>query len=410
MGILGCGAKNMTSAEKVKFQGSQGTTLTGRLHRAQGKQAGCALFAHCFTCSKDIRAAVDITQRLAERGITTLRFDFTGIGESSGDFSDTNFSSNIDDLVAAATFMQERMEAPQLLIGHSLGGAAVLAAAHRLHDVRAIATIGAPFDPKHIRHLVDAEADVIIKEGEAAVRIGPRSFRIKKQFLDDLDSHASAHSIAKLRKALLIMHAPEDTIVSIDNAKAIYQAAHHPKSFVALDGADHLLMKRKDAHYAAEMLAAWAARYLPPVDYALSTHQVVVEGTAHGFANSVHSGRHILNADEPIDVGGGDTGPSPYDLLLAALGACTSMTLRMYANRKQWPLEGIRVALSHAKVHAKDCDDCGEHKGRLDVIDRSIALKGELSEEQRKRLIEIADKCPVHRTLNSAVHIRTKAE
>jgi uncharacterized OsmC-like protein/alpha/beta superfamily hydrolase len=397
--------------ERVEFEGSHGTALVGHLEHARGPMQACALFAHCFTCSKDIKAAVQISRSLAEQGVTTLRFDFTGLGESPGDFADTAFSSNIDDLVAAARFLRERGEGPSLLVGHSLGGAAVLAAAAKIDEAKAVATVGAPFEPQHVRHLLAPASEELAKKGVAEVLIAGRKFRIKQQMLDDLDKQCSREAIASLGKALLVFHSPQDNIVGIDNARRIYQAARHPKSFVSLDGADHLLRKQADARYVGSVLAAWAQRYLDLQPHTpLEPGVVVVEAGAVGFAQRVRSGRHQLAADEPLDVGGTDTGLGPYDLLLAGLGACTSMTLRMYADRKKWPLEAVRVSLKHAKIHAKDCTECETKTGKLDDIERTLELEGALDDTQRARLLEIADMCPVHRTLHNEVRIRTRLE
>jgi putative redox protein len=372
-----------------------------------GEARAYALFAHCFTCSKDLRAARHISRALAERGIGSLRFDFTGLGESEGDFADTNFSSNIDDLVAAADFMRQRAQAPALLVGHSLGGAAVLAAAHRIDECTAVATIGAPHDAEHVRQLLDDEADTIVAEGEACVSVAGRSFRIKKQLLDDLAEQQVDRRIATLKRALLVLHSPTDNIVGIDNARLIFQEARHPKSFVSLDGADHLLSRERDARYVAEVLASWASRYLPEPTQVESAEprRVRVAGGSDGFRQRVTVGPHASWADEPEALGGSDAGPNPYELLLAGLGACTSMTLTMYAKRKGWPLDEVEVLLSHAKIHASDCEECETKQGKLDRIERGIRLRGALDDEQRERLMQIADKCPVHRTLQSEVQV-----
>lgn len=394
--------------EVVRFTGSE-HELVGRLHPALGPTRAYALFAHCFTCSKDLRAAVRIGRALAERGIATLRFDFTGLGESSGDFADTNFSSNVADLLAAARHLEEHFEAPQLLVGHSLGGAAVLAAAAQIDACRAVATIGAPADPEHVAHLFSNHGEDIARDGEAEVRLAGRRFRIKKQLLDDLRNQCSAERIRQLGRSLLIMHSPTDTIVGIENAGAIYQAARHPKSFVSLDGADHLLSRAVDARYVADVLSAWAGRYLAPTDEVDVDvpRAVVVQGGRENFRQHVEMGPHTLVGDEPVSVGGDDSGPTPYDLLLAALGTCTSMTVRMYADRKGWPLEGVEVRMTHDKIHARDCEDCERETGKVDVIDRTLTVKGDLDESQRARLLAIADRCPVHRTLHGEVKIRS---
>ncbi|MEM7024748.1 MAG: bifunctional alpha/beta hydrolase/OsmC family protein [Pseudomonadota bacterium] len=399
-------------SQKVTFANHEGEQLAARLDLPAGPPRAYALFAHCFTCSKDIFAASRISQELARRGFAVLRFDFTGLGASEGEFANTNFSSNIRDLVSAARYLREHLEAPKILIGHSLGGAAVLAAAEEVAEALAVATIGAPFEPAHVGHLF-AEAQAEIEaQGEAEVLLAGRPFRVKKQFLEDIAEQQQAERIGRLKKALLIFHGPKDATVGIENAALIFQAAKHPKSFVSLDDADHLLSRRGDAIYVAEVLAAWASRYLPAqvaeAEEAPHEDEVVVTETRTGrFTQTVRAGRHILSADEPKRVGGDDTGPGPYDLLLAGLGACTSMTMRLYAERKSLPLERATVHLRHQKIHAEDCADCETEKGMLDEIERRIEVTGPLEETDRAKLLSIADKCPVHRTLMHEVKIRT---
>ncbi len=340
-----------------------------------------------------------------------LRFDFTGLGGSSGDFANTNFSSNVADLVAAADWLREAHAAPQLLIGHSLGGAAVLAAAHRIPEALAVATIAAPFEPAHIGHLLAPAAADLAAKGEAEIDLAGRRFRIKQQLLDDLAQTSNAAAIGSLHKALLVFHSPRDTLVSIDNAAQIFLAAKHPKSFVSLDDADHLITRKADAEYIAEVLAAWAARYVdaPATASTPAAGEVVVAETREGkFIQAITVGPHRLRADEPVAAGGDDTAPSPYDLLLAALGSCTAMTVRLYADLKKLPLERVRVRLRHAKVHAQDCAECETKEGKIDRIERDITLEGTLDDAQRARLMEIADKCPVHRTLHSEVSVVSK--
>lgn len=396
---------------ETTFTGAHGAALAARIERPPGAPRAWALFAHCFTCTKDLQAARQISASLAARGYGVLRFDFTGQGESEGEFADTNFSSNVEDLLAAVAFLRAEHEAPRLLIGHSLGGAAVLAAASEVPEAVAVATIGAPFEPAHVRKLLCERAPELAHEDEAEVVLAGRRFRIKRQLIDDLVAQNQPERIAKLGKALLICHAPFDQVVGVDNARQIFAAAKHPKSFVSLDDADHLLTRPADAEYVSEVVAAWAARYLPPVnEEALPHGEVTVEGGSAGYAQRVRLGAHTFWADEPSTYPGGtDTGPSPYELLLAGLGACTSMTLRMYADRKGWPLEGVHVWLDHQKIHAKDCEDCDGASGRLDEIQRVVTVKGPLDAEQRARLLEIADRCPVHRTLLGEIKIRTRA-
>jgi len=400
-------------SEKVTFAGASGDQLAARLDLPQGKPRAFVLFAHCFTCNKDIFAAARIAGGLAAQGFAVLRFDFTGLGASEGDFANTNFSSNVEDLVRAADFLRESHEAPKLLIGHSLGGAAVLAAAGRVPEALAVATIAAPADPAHVAaHFTEARPEIEAK-GEAEVLLVGRPFRIKKQFLEDIEQQKLEPAIAGLRKALMVFHAPRDATVGIDNASRIFLAAKHPKSFVSLDDADHLLSRKADAVYVAEVLAAWAGRYLGEgaavPELRARPGEVVVEETGEGtFTQRIAAGPHQLRADEPESVGGLDSGPSPYDFLLAGLGACTSMTLRLYAGRKGLNLKRTRVTLSHDKIHAEDCESCETREGRIDRIERVIDLEGELSGAERQRLLEIANKCPVHRTLESEVLVATR--
>jgi putative redox protein len=413
-------------SEKLTFEGAGGETLAARLDLPAGEPRAYALFAHCFTCSKDIFAAKRIAGALAEGGIAVLRFDFTGLGHSEGEFANTNFSSNVDDLVAAAEYLRANRAAPKLLIGHSLGGAAVLAAAARVPEAVAVATIGAPSDPGHVAHLFRDAAAEIAAKGEAEVDLAGRRFRVKKQFLDDIAAQKLEPALGTLRKALLLFHAPRDETVGIDNAGQIFAAAKHPKSFVSLDDADHLLSRKADAVYVAQVLAAWADRYLgagagteagaeagagvePAPPLVVDPGAVAVrERDGARFAQEIAAGRHRFAADEPAGYGGDDSGPTPYDLLLAGLGACTTMTVRMYAERKGWPLERAEVRLTHEKIHARDCADCETREGRIDRIDRRLKLDGPLDAAQREKLLEIADKCPVHRTLTGEIKINTE--
>ena len=403
--------------ERFDFQGANGHALSGRLELPEGTPTAYALFAHCFTCGKDALAATRIARHLAGLGIATLRFDFTGLGGSEGEFANTGFTSNIEDIVAAADHLRLTRMAPALLVGHSLGGAAVLAAAGRIPEAKAVATIGAPFDAAHVLHLFGDRAPAIADTGSTKVEIGGRPFQIGRSFVEDLTRHDQGSRIGELRRSLLVMHAPGDATVGIDNASQIFLKARHPKSFVSLDGADHLLSRPRDAEYAASVIAAWASRYLgsdaetaqPAVVDSPAGARVMVEETGKGkFQNQIRIGRHRLIADEPENVGGLDSGPGPYDFLLAGLGACTAMTIRLYADKKGWPLRRVQVALDHDKIHAQDCADCETREGKVDEITRTLTLEGDLDAEQRARIFEIADKCPVHRTLHSEIKIRTK--
>ena len=396
--------------ERLEFANEMGEKLAALVDLPLGKPVAFALFAHCFTCGKDNISAKRISERLAMCGIAVLRFDFTGLGMSEGEFADTHFSSNVDDLVAAGDHLRKTYGAPAILIGHSLGGAAALAAAHRIPDARAVVTIAAPSDPAHVVGLFKDHVDKIREQGQVEVQLAGRPFRIKREFLDDVAEQRIEDCLANLRKALLVFHSPTDDIVGIENASRIFTTAKHPKSFVSLAGADHLLSKKDDAVYVANVIAAWAERYLeqPAERSDEQVGIVLVRETGGGkFQQEIMSGPHRFLADEPVKAGGLDSGPGPYDLLLASLGACTSMTLRLYAENKKLPLQRVSVRLTHNKIHAEDCLNCETKEGMIDRIDRNITLEGPLTADERKRLLEIADKCPVHRTLESEIEIRT---
>ncbi len=399
------------SSQRIKFPGTHGD-LDARLDLPSGPPRDYALFAHCFTCSKDTVAASRVSRALAARGIAVLRFDFTGLGGSDGEFANTNFSSNTEDLIRAVEFLRQRARAPGILIGHSLGGAAVLSAAEQVSECKAVVTIGAPSDPDHVRHLFVDSIDEIESRGEKEVLLAGRKFVVRKQFLDDISEQNLSQKIHRLNRALLVMHSPRDDTVDIDHARAIYQAALHPKSFISLDGADHLLTNKDDAEYVAQVVSAWVSRYLPrgSEQTAPDTEPrtvLVSEDKTGKFSQNVRIGPHRLRADEPVTYGGDDSGPSPYDFLLAALGTCTAMTIRMYAQRKGLPLQQVEVELNHDKIHAAECESCESEFGKIDQIQRRIRMTGELDAEQRRRLLEIADKCPVHRTLHSEVLVET---
>ena len=397
------------SSQNISFQGAHGQTLAGVLDLPSGRHPrAIALFAHCFSCSKDIAASRMITRELANQGIGVLRFDFTGLGKSEGDFSDTNFSTNLEDLEAAAHWLGEHHGGPDLLVGHSLGGAAVLAVARRIASVKAVATIGAPSDAGHVVHNFGSKLDEIESAGEAEVMLAGRPFTIKQQFVEDVSEANVLEAVANLDRPLLILHAPTDQTVGIDSASKLFVAAKHPKSFVSLDTADHLLTKSADAIYAADIIANWAARFLPSIDEPETAQSVggvhVVETNGGLYQNRVSIGKHRYLADEPVSVGGGDTGPGPYEYLSAGLGACTSMTIRMYADRKKWPLESVAVNVTFTREENPE-DPAGE---RIDTFHRAVTIEGDFDEAQRLRLLEIADKCPVHRTLKRVVAIKTQ--
>ena len=399
---------------KLEFENKDGQALAARLDLpVAGKPAAYALFAHCFTCSKNIKAIAHITRALNREGIAVMRFDFTGLGESEGDFADTNFSSNVDDLIVAANFLKSLYEAPKILIGHSFGGAAVLQAARRIPSSKAVVTIAAPADPRHVTQSLGSATRVIQSRGEAEVSLAGRTFKVKKQFLDDLQLVNMKEVLKNLNRALLVLHSPVDETVGIENAAQIFQAARHPKSFVSLDKADHLLTEQADSLYAGAVIAAWACKYIDVSDRDQPSedkgrHQVTTQIGKSGYVTDIMAAGHSLVADEPPSMGGTDLGPAPYDLLMAALGTCKAMTLRMYSDRKQWPLEAVTVQLNHKKIDAADCETCQTKEGKLDQFDCEIDLSGELDDQQKKRLLQIADRCPVHRTLHSEIIVRSK--
>ena len=399
------------TTQRFTFPGHAGDDLAARLDLPDGPHLATAIFAHCFTCGKDIAAARRIAARLAGMGIAVLRFDFTGLGHSGGEFANTTFTSNVGDIVRAAEALASKGMPPSLLVGHSLGGAAVLKAAGAIPGVKAVVTIGAPFDPRHVTHNFSDSLENIRKDGQAEVMLAGRRFAIGQDFVEDVSAAALEPAIAKLGKALLILHAPRDATVGIDNATRIFTAAKHPKSFVTLDDADHLISRLEDADYAAEVIAAWAGRYLDlkrpaPPPGAPEGIVRVSEADPEGFLQDINSGPfHHAVADEPEAYGGTNRGMSPYGFLAAGLGACTSMTIRMYARRKGWPLTHVSVDVSHDKVHAQDAET--SKAVRIDTFRREIRLEGELDKDQRLRLMEIADKCPVHRTLEMGATVET---
>jgi uncharacterized OsmC-like protein/pimeloyl-ACP methyl ester carboxylesterase len=398
---------------KITFIGHADTPLAARLDMPVGQIRATAIFAHCFTCSKDIPAAQRIAQRLAAMGIAVLRFDFTGLGHSSGEFANTDFTSNVDDLIKAADYLRENHTAPALLIGHSLGGAAVLKAAGQIPSIKAVVTIGAPADPGHVVHNFGSSLDEIAANGSATVNLAGRPFTITQDFVSDVSKANLLPAIANLKRALLVLHSPTDQTVGIENAAQIFEAAKHPKSFVTLDNADHLITGKRDAEYAAEVIAAWSTRYLDIQQPAapIGAPEGIVRATEadpDGFLQDITAGPlHHTLADEPVTYGGADKGMTPYQFLSAGLAACTSMTIRMYARRKSWPLETIHVDVTHDKVHAQDCETCQSQTGKIDVFTRKIHMAGPLDSTQTKRLLEIADKCPVHRTFGTEIRVET---
>jgi len=400
------------SLQKVIFYNKTGQQLAGRLELpANQTPHNFVLFAHCFTCNKNLLAIKNISKSLTSSGFGVLRFDFTGLGESEGDFAETNFSGNVEDLIAAAAYLRDTYKEPSLLIGHSLGGAAAIIAASKIPSIKAIATIAAPSNPVHVKNLLRSDIEEIKLKGKAVVNIGGRDFTIKKQFLEDLETRTLAQIVKELRKPILIMHSPQDQIVTIKNAEEIYVAAYHPKSFVSLDGADHLLSDKKDSSYAGSVISGWAKRYLEiPQDKRISSEQQVVASldASDGFSTSMKVGNHYMMADEPEKFGGNDFGPSPYDLVSAGLSACTAMTIQMYVKRKGWDLQNVEVHTSYSKSHAADCEDCESPGSKIDTFHRELKLTGNIDKKQTQRILEIADKCPVHKTLHSETQVITK--
>lgn len=400
------------SLSKISFTNAESQTLSGRLELPVDQHPhNFALFAHCFTCNKNLGAVRNISRALTSQGFGVLRFDFTGLGDSEGDFADTNFSGNVEDLVAAADFLAKEYQAPSLLIGHSLGGAAAIFAAAEIDSIKAVATVGAPSDPTHVQHLLRSGLAEIEANGKAIVNLSGRDFTIKKQFLDDLETKSLPTVAKNLNKALLVMHSPQDTTVGIRNAEEIYHAAKHPKSFVTLDDADHLLMRKEDSIYVGNVIAGWSSRYvdIPKEPKLKSQHHVVASlGNDEGYTTQMKVGNHYMLADEPESVGGNDFGPSPYEFVSAGLSSCTAMTIKMYVSRKGWDLQNVEVHTSYSKKHIEDCENCEDPTAKIDTFNREIKLEGDLDEKQIARILQIADKCPVHKTLHSETQVITK--
>jgi len=398
------------AAENVKFTNDRGFELSGKVEfPLSSKPEAYAIFAHVFTGSKNLNASRHISRSLTLNGIAVLRFDFTGLGDSQGLFSDTNFTTNVEDIKAAARFLEENYEAPKIIVGHSLGGAASVFAAKELDSVQAVATVGAPSEPEHVTHLFGCNIEDIEKQGHADIVIGGRNFVIKKQFLEDLRTKDMYQIVKDLNKAILILHSPQDSIVEIENAAKIYHAAMHPKSFVTLDHADHMLSNKDDAYYTGNVISSWVRRYIDiETKPKLTTKkQVVAQLGNEGFTTEILAGRHGLVADESESLGGDDFGPSPYELLNAALGACTVMTLQMYARRKKWDLQNVKVHLSFNRSYREDCASCTEVEKRIEKVEKVLEFEGDLDKEQKDRLLEIADRCPVHRTMLGNIQVES---
>jgi putative redox protein len=400
----------MPRTEKVKFKNANNYELSAILESpADTKPIAYAVFAHVFTGNKSLTATRHIARGLTQNGVAVLRFDFTGLGESEGDFADTNFTSNVSDILAAAQYLEEHYEAPKILIGHSLGGAAVIFAASQLENLKAVATVGAPSEPEHVTHLIQDKIDDIVAMGKANVNIGGRTFTIKKQFLDDLQSKDMFAILRDMKLPLLVLHSPQDNIVTIENAAEIYKAAFHPKSFVSLDRADHMLTNKNDAAYAGDIIANWVKRYIDiPKKQELKTDRSVAARLGPvGYTAEIRAGAHGLLADESEKAGGDDFGPSPYQYLSAALASCTVMTLQMYARRKKWDLQSVSVHIDYAKRYLDDCQGCSNSERKIETFNKVIELEGDLDNEQKARLLEIAERCPVNQTLQKTVEINS---
>lgn len=400
----------MITTSRCTFTSPRGHDLSARLDLPPGGRVrGAAVFAHCFTCSKDLKVEREIAHALTREGFAVLAFDFTGLGRSGGELAESSFSADVEDLVAAADYLSSTVAPTSLLVGHSLGGAAVLAAASRITSVAAVATIGAPADPGHVEHLLESGLEEIEQRGEADIAIGGRTFTIGRSFVNDLKTHRLVDTLPDLGKAVLIMHSPLDETVGVDNARIIYDAAKHPKSFVSLDHADHLLSDPRDAHYAAGVIASWAERYLPPAVHDPSIYAAAgaTSTTRDTLETDVLTRGFVLRVDEPESAGGNETGPTPYDLLAGALASCTTLTLRIYADRKGYPLKAAHATVTHSRVHAKDCQDCEHEAGRIERFDKTLRLEGSLTDEQRADLLRVADKCPVHKTLHGQIEVHT---
>jgi putative redox protein len=405
-------SKIALETKRITFTNADGLKLSARLELPMSvPPAHYAIFAHCFTCGKGIKAATVISRKLTQAGFGVLRFDFTGLGQSEGSFEETNFTSNISDISSAAAYLSENYTAPKLLVGHSLGGTAVLHAAAEIESIEAVCTIGAPAEAVHVMHHIEGNREEIMENGKALVNIGGRPFNVGAKFITDLEQHSTSSLLHRFRKAILIMHSPQDTIVGIDNAAAIYQAARHPKSFISLDGVDHLLQNDADSEYVAQIIGVWISRYITlPAKPAIETKEnVAVQLGSDGYTTEIVAGEHRLLADEPKEIGGNNMGPTPYQLLNAALGACTAMTLKMYAERKKWPLEKVTVHLSHSHSYVTDASNPESKGSKVDAFSRTVEIKGDLDDGMRSKLLEIANKCPVHRTLTETeVKIETR--
>ncbi|MBO3115669.1 alpha/beta fold hydrolase [Winogradskyella sp. DF17] len=402
------------NSTKLKIENRKGITLNAHLELpANQKPNYYAIFAHCFTCSSSLNAVRHVSRALTQDGFAVVRFDFTGLGRSEGDFADSHFSANVEDVIDVHQFMTDNYKAPSLLVGHSLGGAAVLVAGSKLAAVKAIATVGAPATIGHVKHLFSHAIEDVKEKGKVKINIGGRPFEIDENFVSEFDKTDLQTIVKNLRKPLLIMHSPFDKIVGIENAQDLYLNAHHPKSFVTLDAADHLLTRETDSQYVGEVIGTWAKRYFPKTENTmLSTegeqlvaHLNIVEDN---FTTFIQTKNHTFTADEPEEIGGNDFGPSPYEYLNAALAACTVMTLKLYAERKQWDLNEVFIYISHSRKHSDDLRAEVEKPKYLDHISKKLKFVGNLDDSQKERLKEIASRCPVHKTIASEVIFETE--
>jgi uncharacterized OsmC-like protein/pimeloyl-ACP methyl ester carboxylesterase len=399
---------------KLKIVNRKGLTLNAHLELpANQKPNYYAIFAHCFTCSSSLSAVRNVSRALTQDGFAVVRFDFTGLGRSEGEFADSHFSANVEDLLDVHGYMAEHYDAPSLLVGHSLGGAAVLVAASKIEAIKAVATVGAPATVGHVKHLFSHQVEDIKDEGNIEVNIGGRPFVINEDFIAEFNKTDLPAIVKNLRKPLLIMHSPFDKIVGIENAEQLYHKAHHPKSFVTLDGADHLLTEEKDSQYVGDVIGTWAKRYFPKVENGMLNtegEQLVghLNSIEDNFTTSIQTKNHSFIADEPLSIGGSDFGPSPYEYLNAALASCTVMTLKLYAERKQWDLKEVFVYVSHSRKHSDDLQVDVEKPKYLDHISKKLKFVGNLDAKQKERLKEIASRCPVHKTMTSKVIFETE--
>lgn len=398
-------------SERISIPNSSGHQLSAYIELpANQKPSYMAVFAHCFTCSGSFAPVRHITRELTNYGFGVVRFDFTGLGKSEGHFSDSHFSANVQDLIDVCNYVSQKYLTPSLLIGHSLGGAAAITAAHQLKDIKAVATIGAPANVEHVKHHFEHKINEVLQQGQADVNIGGRPFVINKKFVEGFDKIALLDIVKKLKKPILILHSPFDKIVGIENAQNLYHNAFHPKSFISLDQADHLLTQKEDSVYVGSVIGAWVKKYYPPKENIFldrEGEQLVghLNLEEDQFTTSIQTKSHALIADEPLEVGGDDFGPSPYELLVAGLAACTTMTLKLYANRKKWDLKEVYVYLTHSKKHMEAPGEASTNK--IDFIEKKLKFVGNLTDEQRARLLEISAKCPVHRTLSNGIKFKT---